>query len=377
LNIIPSSKISFGPEEEDAIIKCLRSGWITTGPITEEFEIAFAKYTAADAAVSTSSGTSALKIALDLIDLKEGDEVITPSFTWVSVPNLIRLKGARPVFCDIDPSTLNIQPDDIEHRVTSRTKAIIPVHFAGRPAQMDTICEIAEKYELVIIEDACHAIGTIYNERRVGGHGRMAAFSFHPNKNMTTAEGGMLCLDRSLVDRAKQMRFHGISRDSFKRFKGKDLPYYETVFPSIKMNLTDLASSIGLCQLQKVDLFNEKRTNIAKEYIRQLEPLKDLIFIPSINCDGGKHSWHLFNICVKDEDGLRDKVMLDLMNCGIRTGLHYLPVHLMKGMNDIVDGVTLTETERVGRTILSLPLFPDMEDEDVSRVVNALKGVLF
>jgi len=297
--------------------------------------------------------------------------VITPSMTWVSLPNLATLMGARPVFCDIDPATLNLDLDEVESLITSRTKAIVPVHFAGRPVDLDRLRGMAESRGIIVIEDACHAVGASYKSRKIGGRSPLCAFSFHPNKNMTTAEGGMLTgTDGEKLKKARLLRFHGVSRDTYQRTGSGALPHYATLFPGLKYNMTDLAASIGIHQLKKVDGFNQQRKDAVGKYKKALDGAEGIWTPPPSAEDGSLHSWHLFNVCVPDVDSLRERVMERLLKDNIQIGLHYLPVHQMPGMTERGFGRSLPFTEKVGRTIMSLPLFPGIEDSVIEYVAE-------
>lgn len=376
---IPFAKVSFSEEEEGEVVECMRSGWITSGPRVVAFEKAFAEFLGSEDAVAVSSGTAALHLALWMLDLKEGDEVITPSLTWVSVPNLVVLLGATPVFCDVDRETLNMDINHLATLITSRTRAIVPVHYAGRPVDLDAIHTLADPKGIYVIEDACHAVGAEYKSRRIGSRSGLCAFSFHPNKNMTTAEGGMLTgTDLEKLKKVRLLRFHGVSRDTFKRTGSGQLPHYETIFPGVKYNMTDMAAAIGIHQLKKVVGFNAERYRVVCAYRERLSDLQGRVWIPD-ECEGegNVHSWHLANVCLEDSAGLRDKVMAYMIEHGIQVGLHYLPVHLMKGMQERgFGGMSLPMTELIGRTIMSLPLFPGMTDDEIDFVVESLKLAL-
>ncbi len=371
---IPFTRINITENEEKEIIDCLRSGWITSGPRVAAFEKAFADYIGCGDAVAVSSGTAALHLALWMLELNDGDEIITPSLTWVSVPNLITILGARPVFCDVDPVTFNLDLEDVEKKITSKTKAIVPVHFAGRPFEIEALNKIAQVSKVTVIEDACHAIGSVYQNRKIGSHSELCAFSFHPNKNITTAEGGMLTgNNKEKLQMARLLRFHGVSRNTFKRTASGQLPYYESLFPGLKLNMTDLSASLGIHQLNKLDSFIDERIKISSAYRQRLAGLADRLYIPDECKDSGSiHAWHLFNICVEDKPGLREQIMKRLLEHEIQTGLHYLPVHLMSGMKKIGVSTSLPNTELIGRTIISLPLFPGMTDNQINRVVDVL-----
>ncbi|MBA3036226.1 MAG: aminotransferase class I/II-fold pyridoxal phosphate-dependent enzyme, partial [Desulfobacterium sp.] len=240
-DFLPLSKPSIGENEINNVVNCLKSGWITTGPACKEFEDKFCELTGASRAITVSSATAGMHIVLLALNIGEGDEVITPSMTFASTINMIVMQKAKPVFVDIDYDTLNINTDLIEEKITSRTKAIIPVHFAGVPADMDKIIKIAKKHNLIIIEDAAHAVGTYYKGIHAGGFGHIAIFSFHPIKNITCGEGGMITLcDEKLEKDIRLLRFHGIERDAWKRYGKGGNPEYDISLPGFKYNLPDM-----------------------------------------------------------------------------------------------------------------------------------------
>lgn len=372
---IPFARVIFSEAEEEEVLECMRSGWITSGPRVAAFEKAFAEFVGSEDAVAVSCGTAALHLALWMLDLQDGNEVITPSLTWVSVPNLVTVLGGRPVFCEVEQDTLNMDLNDLEGLITPRTKAIVPVHYAGRPVDLDAIHALADPKGIYVIEDACHAIGAEYKSRRIGVHSGICAFSFHPNKNMTTAEGGMLTgTDAEKLKQARLLRFHGVSRDTFKRTGSGQLPHYETIFPGLKLNMTDLVASIGVHQLRKVEEFNRERERVISVYRERLAGLRERVWFPDECADkGSRHAWHLANVRFEDKPDLREKVMTFMIEQGVQVGLHYLPVHLMKGMQDKSFGRSLPVTEKIGRTIMSLPLFPGMTDDEIGFVVETLK----
>jgi len=267
---LPFSRPSIGDEEVREVTDCLRSGWITTGPRTAQFEKDFAAYVGARHALALSSGTAALHCAYWALDLRPGDEVICPSLTWPATASMALALGARIVFADIDRATRLIDPRDVARRITARTRAVAPVHFAGVPADLDAL-RAAAGPRVAIIEDAAHAVGTEYKGRRIGSHGNPAIYSFHPIKDMTTGEGGMLTTDDDrTAERVKLFKFHGVSRDAWKAYGSAGAAHYDTVLPGFKYNLTDIASAMGIHQLRKLDGFIERRRRIAERYLRDL-----------------------------------------------------------------------------------------------------------
>ena len=375
---VPLSRPAFGPEEEAAVLDCLRSGWITSGPRVTEFEKAFARLCGTEEAVATTSCTAALHLALWSLDLQPDDEVITPSLTWVSVPNLAGILGARPVFADVDPDTLCVDPRDIERLITPRTRAIAPVHFAGRAADIKAIRELAQARGIVVVEDAAHAIGGTALGKPVGSHAELVAFSFHPNKNITTGDGGMLTgTDGEKLRKARQLRYHGVSRDTYRKASSTSLPFYDAQVPGVKYVMTDIAAAIGIEQLKKLEGFNATRKRLAGLYLERLRGLSGQLRLPAEETrQGHTHTWHLFVVCVEDREGLRDRVMQAMLDGGIGVGYHYKPAHELAWIRGRGWHRSLPHTERIGRTILSLPLHPGLSEADVDRVSDTLARAL-
>src|SRR5262245_43103049 len=299
--LLPFSKPSIGEDEIREVVEVLRSGWITTGPRTVRFEKEFAAYVGAKHAVALNSGTAGLHCAYWALDLRPGDEIVCPSLTWPATANMAAALGAKVVFADIDRSTLQIDPSDVARRITKRTRAIVPVHFAGAPADLDLLREIAGKH-IAIIEDAAHAAGTEYKGRRIGGHGNPAIYSFHPIKDMTTGEGGMLTLDDDRVaERIRLFKFHGVSRDAWKAYGSSASAHYDTGLAGFKYNLTDIASAIGIHQLRRLDGFIERRRQIAEQYRARLAGVRGLE-LPASPRYPHRHAWHLFPVLVDRRD---------------------------------------------------------------------------
>jgi dTDP-4-amino-4,6-dideoxygalactose transaminase len=366
--MLPFSRPSIGDEEVAEVVECLRSGWIATGPRTERFEEEFAAYVGARHAIALTSGTAALHCAYWTLDLRPGDEVICPSLTWPATANMAAVLGARPVFAEVDPRTLQISPEDVARRVTRRTRAIAPVHFGGAPADLDALREIAGS-RIAIVEDAAHAIGTEYRGRRIGGTGGIAAFSFHPIKNITTGEGGMLATgDDEIARRVRLFRFHGVARDAWKAYGAAASARYDTVLAGFKYNLTDLAAAIGIHQLRKLDGFIARRSEIAGRYLRGLAGIPGLV-LPEPPPYPHRHAWHLFPIRVEG----RDRFMAALREENIGTGLHFEAVHRASAYRR--SGEDLPVTESICDRILSLPLYPGMTDGDIEDVLAAVRRV--
>lgn len=376
---LPFSRPSITEEDISAVADVLRSGWITTGPNVTEFERAFCEYVGCKRAVALSSATAGMHLALMALGIGPGDEVITPSMTWVSTVNLIVLAGATPVFADIDKDTLMISPDSIEGSLSPKTRLIVPVHFAGAAADMAFLRRIAARIEVPLVEDAAHALGTHYSGTHVGKEGT-SIFSFHPIKNITTGEGGMFCSDNDdLIDHINRLKFHGLGVDAYDRQTQGRSPQAEVLEPGYKYNMTDMAAVLGLRQLARVDELNRKRAALAIRYRELLSDIDEILPL-SVPPDTTRHAWHLFIVRLDmDRAGLsRDDFMAELKKRNIGTGLHFRAVHLQKYYTESMDmrrGM-LPNTEWNSDRICSLPLFPDMTFEDVDDVVEAIKEVL-
>jgi len=367
--LLPFSRPSIGEDEIREVVEVLRSGWITTGPRTVQFEREFAAYVGAKHAIALTSGTAGLHCAYWALDLQPGDEIVCPSLTWPATANMAAALGAKVVFADIDRSTLQIDPADVARRISKRTRAIVPVHFAGAPADLDALREIAGK-TIAIIEDAAHAAGTEYKGRRIGGQGNPSVYSFHPIKDMTTGEGGMLTLDDDrAAERIRLFKFHGVSRDAWKAYGSAASAHYDTVLPGFKYNLTDIASAIGIHQLRRLDGFIERRREIAERYVKELSGVRGLE-LPTPPRYPHRHAWHLFTVLVDR----RDVFMARLKEENIGTGLHFEALHCTTLYRK--DSPRLPHTEDVCNRILSLPLYPDMTERDTEDVVETVRSLL-
>lgn len=366
---LPFTRPTLDQETLDGVLDVLKSGWITTGPEVGKFEAALAGYFGGERAVrALTSATGALELALVLAGIGPGDEVIVPAMTFAASANVVVRVGARPVFVDVDLDTRNLLIDAVEAAVTPKTRAIMPVHFAGLPADLDAVYAIARKHGLRVIEDAAHAIGSVYKDKRIGSFGDLVCFSFHANKNITTIEGAAIsAADEETANRLEVLRFHGITKFAD---GGMDVSV-----AGGKYNLTDVSARIGLSQLARLDEFNGKRRALAKRYFDALadSPLR----LPAHGDDG--HSWHMFAPLVPfaergfDWAGLRDK----LHARGIGIGRHYPAVHLFSLYRDMGyrEG-QFPNAERIGRETVTLPLFPAMQVADVDRVCEALRDTL-
>lgn len=371
-DFLPFSRPSMGDAELAALREVLQSGWITTGPKNQALEEAFCALTGNRHAIAVSSATGGMHVTLMALGISAGDEVITPSQTWVSTLNMICLLGATPVMIDVDPDNLMITPEAVEAAITPRTKAIVPVHYAGAPVDIDAIRAIAERHAIPVIEDAAHAAGTYYKGRHVGWRGT-AIFSFHAIKNMTCAEGGLVVTDDDeLAARIRSLKFHGLGVDAYDRQTLGRAPQAEVILPGFKYNLADINAALALVQLDKLAAANQRRAAIAQRYLRELAdtPFRPLA-VPSWE---HQHAWHLFIIRVDEAAcGIsRDALMEKLKAMGIGTGLHFRAAHTQKYYRERFPDVSLPHTEWNSARICSIPLFPDMTDDDVTRVISAL-----
>lgn len=377
---LPFSRPSLGEDEIREVVEVLRSGWITSGPRVERFERDFAEYVGVEHAVSVTSCTAGLHLALLAHGIGPGAEVITTPMTWPATANVVEFVGARPVFVDVDPGTLQLTPQTVASALTPDSRAILPVHFAGQACDLDGLRAIAREHDLVLIEDAAHAVGTEYRGRRIGAHGNTACFSFHPIKNITTAEGGMVTTDDAdLAERLRLLRFHGVNRDAWSRYSGKSSPRYETIFPGLKYNLTDVQAALGIHQLARLDAFIERRSELASLYLKGLGDV-DGIRMRTPAEGTTRHAWHLFVLSLELEllDCDRDAFMATLGELGIGTGLHFTAVHLHRYYRERYHYAPgdLPNAERASESVLSLPLFPEMKETDVARVCDAIRKVV-
>lgn len=360
-------KPSMGDEEINAVAEVLRSGWIGLGPKTAEFEKQFAAYLGAPHAIAVNSCTAALDLALRLLDIRKGDEVIVPAMTFVSTAHCVAYNDAIPIFADADERTLAIDPEDVKRKITRRTKAVIPVHYGGRPVDIDALREVVGN-RIFIIEDAAHAAGAEYGGRKAGTLGDVSCFSFHAVKNLATGDGGAVVVkDRAMCDRAKQMRWLGIDRGTWDRTE-VDRSYWWEYFVNeigLKCHMNDINAAIGLVQLRKLDAMNARRREIVKMYD---EAFAEMPWIETPPKDDAtfRSSWHLY--CVKVPD--RDDLSVFLKDRGVATGVHYKPIHLYRCYGN---KPSLPVAESVFRRILTLPMYPDMTDDDVNTVTGTVR----
>jgi dTDP-4-amino-4,6-dideoxygalactose transaminase len=377
---LPFARPALGDEEIAEVVDTLRSGWITTGPKVEKFAAAFSDYVGGRFAVPVSSATAGLHVALLALGVKPGDEVITTPMTFVATLNTIVHCGAAPVLADIDAATLNIRVEEIEKKLTLRTKAIVPVHYVGQPADLDPILELAAGRGIAVLEDAAHAVGAEYKGRRIGSFPTTSVFSFHPNKNMTTGEGGMVVTeDEEVFEKASLLKFHGMDREAWKRFAKSGSPRYDVALPGFKYNMMDIQAALGLHQLGRLEGFLLERARLAARYEERLADTPGLI-LPQRVAYSVRHAWHLYTPLV-DVDRLtitRDRFMEELKKRNIGTGLHYSAAHEFSYYADRFGWrpEDFPEAHFVSERIVSLPLFPGLSDEDLDDVIAAVREVL-
>jgi len=372
----PLSDIDLGREEEREVLKVLRSRWLSTGPATERFEKAYSNYLGGGFAVAVSNGTAALHLALACLDLEKGDEVILPSLTFVATANAVLYVGGRPVFADIvSTDDLNISPEEIQKKVSKRTKAIVVMHYGGYPCDMESILSIAREHRLHVIEDAAHAPGAEYRGKKCGTLGTMGCFSFFSNKNLVTGEGGMVFTrNQAFAERVRTMRSHGMKALSWDKYRGH-LSSYDIGDLGYNYRTTEIQSALGFVQLKKLDRNNQKRRKLVEAYRREIQEAEGISIPFSKRGDG--LSYHLFPVLISLSIP-RDEVMDGLRGHGIQTSIHYPPIHLFslyRRQFGYKEGM-LPKTEEVSPREVTLPLHQGMDGDDVGWIAKKLRGVI-
>lgn len=366
-------------DEIEEVVATLRSGWIGTGPRVKAFEERFAAYVGARHAIALNSCTAGLHLSLRVLGIGVGDEVITSPLTWCATANVAVHVGAKPVFVDVDRRTGNVEPDRVEAAVTDRTRAIVPVHYAGRACDMDAIMAIARQHNLHVIEDAAHAIETTWKGKKIGSLGGLTTFSFYANKNITTAEGGMTTTnDTELAERMRMLSLHGVSSDAWKRFRADGPAHVHVVEPGYKYNMTDIQAALGLRQLEKVTRYHQHREKLWNYYNQALAELPlTLPAQPEPDCT---HAYHLYTpLLDTDRAGMnRDELRQALKDRNIGTGLHYIALHLHPYYQRLLghERGQFPNAEYISDRTFSLPLSPKVSDADARDVVEALRGIL-
>jgi dTDP-4-amino-4,6-dideoxygalactose transaminase len=376
---VPFFRPSIGDEEIAAVTNCLRSGWLTTGPKAREFELAFEAYIGGGViALAVNSATAALHLGLEALGIGSGDEVIVPSLTFTATAEVVRYLGAVPIFVDIDLDTFCVDVAGVASAVTSRTKAIMPVHFAGRVCDMTALHKLATENDLKILDDAAHALPARHGNQLIGRCGADAtAFSFYANKTMTTGEGGMLVTrNPEIAARVRIMRLHGIDRDVFNRFTNTKASWvYDVVAPGFKYNMTDVAASMGIVQLSRCDDFQQRRMNFVKRYNTAFSDLP--LILPPEPSQGDTHSWHLYIVQLTESATLsRDEFIAALTDADIGTSVHYRPLHQMTFWKQFCQERIFPNADTYFARCVSLPLFMDMTLAEQDQVICTVRGVL-
>ena len=370
---LPLSRPTISDETIEEVTNVLKSGWLATGPLTRKFEANLSDFFGRHAMCLTSA-TAGLQAALMAIGVKAGDEVVTTPLTFVATSNVIAMLGAKPVFVDIEKDTFNIDPKKIEAACTAKTKAIMPVHYAGLPVDLDPIYEIAKRKNLRVIEDAAHAMGTSYKGKKIGTFGDIQVFSFHPIKNMTSGEGGCVVLDSEAEQKVLELqRFHGIDRSIWDRFSKNGSCYYDVVFPGFKSNMSDIQAAIGLHQLQELETLNIRRRHLSDRYRKSFADLEDKISMQGIPQYDFVHSGHLFPICISDASK-RDDFMAFLKERGIGTTPYYTPLHLFTYYQKEFGYKKgdFPNAEYVGERIVCLPLYYDLQENEQDYIIDVI-----
>ena len=367
---------TIGEEEIQEVVATLRSGWITTGPRVAKFEKNVADYINCKYTVALSSCTAGLFLSMIALDLKQGGEVITTPYTFAATANVILHCGATTVFVDIESDTLNINPDKIEEEITEKTKGIVPVHFGGRPCNMNQIDDIAKRHGLWIVEDAAHAMGTIYQKKHIGTIGDITSFSFHAVKNLTTGEGGMIATNnKKWAELIKILSIHGMSKDAWQ--KGKSW-FYEILYPGYKCNMTDIQAAIGIHQLLKLEKFIILRENCARIYDKNFSSMEEIELLSK--CHMGRNTYHLYIIKLNLEriDINRDDFIQAMYAENIQVNVHYIPIHLHPYYRTIhnYEHGTFPITEETYNRVISLPIYPTMSEQDLNDVIYAIKKII-
>ena len=365
--------------EIDEVVAALKSGWIGTGPKVHKFEEMFKKYKRTENAMALNSCTAALHLSMIAIDIKLGDEVIVPTMSFASTANAVIHAGGKPVFADCEKDTMNIAPADIKRKITSKTKAVIPVHFAGRSCKMDAIMNIAEKHNLKVVEDCAHAIETEYHGKKAGTFGDLGCFSFYVTKNIVTGEGGMAITDnKEYADLIKIMALHGMSKDAWKRFSDRDYKHYQVVYAGYKYNMMDIQAAIGIHQLPRIDKYWKRRQEIWERYNEAFKNLS--VLTPAPIEFNTKHAYHLYTLLL-DINSLkisRDEFLDKMTEQNIGVGVHYIALHLhpyYQKSFGFKHG-NFPNAEWISERTVSLPLSAKLTDENVDDVITVVKGII-
>ncbi len=376
---LPYDRPDIGEEEVEEVVQTLRSGWLTAGPRVAEFERRFAETVGAPHALALTSCTAAMHLALVAAGVGPGDEVITTPLTFAATANVVIHAGATPVLADVEPGDLTLDPEQVRAKLTPRTRAILPVHYAGAPCRMEEIVAIARERDLLVVEDAAHALGTAVGDRPIGSFGHATAFSFYATKNVTTGEGGMVTTsDGELADRMRTLALHGLSHDAWDRYTARGSWYYQVLAPGYNYVMADVQGALGLRQLERLPAFQSQRRRLAARYHELLADLPELV-LPEER-PGTTHSWHLYAVRLRTEEGVveRDRFIEELRARGVGTSVHFIPLPLHSYYRETF-GWRLSDfprTEEAFRGLVSLPLYTKMTDGDVERVCAAVREVV-
>ncbi|MEC7641801.1 MAG: DegT/DnrJ/EryC1/StrS aminotransferase family protein [Nitrospinota bacterium] len=369
-------KASLSEEEAEVVAKVIESGWLTTGPHVAAFESEFKSYVGSQHAIALNSCTGGLHCSLLAAGVQPGDDVITTPLTFVATGHVIVWTGAKPVFADIDPETFNIDPRKIEQAVTPRTKAIVPVHFAGLPCEMESILAVGRKHGIPVIEDAAHALGSEYAGKKIGSWSDTTVFSFYPTKNMTSGEGGMVTTDNDeLADRIRKLAFFGIDKEVWERYGKKQAWHYDIILPGYKYNMSDIHAAIGRVQLQKLDEFNERRFQIAQTFKHRLKGLEEFITLPPERGEA-KHNWHLFPILLDKTGKTREALIEHFRENGVGSSVHFIPLHFFTFYQEALGFKKgdFPASEKVFANIVSLPIYPSLSEGDIEKIISVIYG---
>ncbi len=372
--MIPLFKPWVGKEEIEAVAEVINSGWLGMGPKTQEFEEKFAKYVGSDYAVAVNSGTAALDLAVKALGIKSG-EILVPSLTFAATANVALYNNAKPIFVDVDEDINCMSIEDAKRKVTKDTKTMIPVHYGGHPCDIDEMLEFAESKKIPIIEDAAHATGAEYKNKKIGSISDVTCFSFHPVKNLATGDGGMVTTNNEKIYQAvKRMRWFCINKSTFERAEGRKYSwYYEIDGLGYKYHMNDITAAMGLVQLKKLDEANELRRKITRKYIKEFVDL-DWMELPTEK-SYVKSSWHMFVPKVQHRDALIDH----MTTAGVSAGVHYLPVHMHPFFNDLIKKGEIRSadtpiTDMIWKEIITLPVFPGLSDQDLDKIIDVVKS---
>lgn len=366
-----------GPEEVDEVVEALKSGWLTSGPRTKQFEQDFCRVVEAPVALGLNSCTAGLHVALKVLNIGPGDEVITTPMTFAASVNVIEHVGATPVLVDVEPDTLNLQPDAVAQAITPHTKAIIAVHYAGHPAEMNALRSIADEYQLQLVEDAAHAVGAAFEGRPIGSGSNLTAFSFYATKNLTTGEGGMLTGAEDLINQARVISLHGMSREAWSRYSAGGTWAYDIVEPGFKYNMTDIQAALGLQQLRRFDRMQARRQEIVHTYNKAFG--SNAAFLTPTTREHVTNAWHLYVLRLRASELTisRNQFIEEMTARKIGTSVHFIPIHMHSFYRNkykyLPDDFPVAHT--AFQQMVSLPLSPSMSDQDVADVIDAVLDI--